>query len=998
MYHQELLYHVEKWLGEKDRFIYREMGTIDFEWAQSSEWLSYEEALQLDYSPIAEGTQWGGHWQYGWFKAEVQISELPEGTRPVLQLNLGGDTTTYINGKLAGSRDWQHRDLSLPAGTESGEVIHLLVETYAGHESGLPVTGSSRLAAVSEAWYQFFIDLNVLYQLRNALEPASLRVSEIDRGFRSLLAELDWSTSGAELERQALRGREILQPLLACVNGSTVPRLYMMGQSHLDIAWLWPLEETKRKIARTLSNQLALLEEYPEYRYVQSQPYLFQMTKELYPELYGRMKKLVAEGRIIPEGGAYVEPDTNIPSGESLVRQFLYGTRFFREEFGAENELLWLPDVFGYSGNLPQIMKKCGIRYFASVKMFQTYDNVVDPFPYNTFVWEGIDGSSVLAQLMDYGDFPNTLNVNYVIKQWKDRVQKDGISTLLTQFGYGDGGGGANRDDLETLRRLGNLEGVPRAEIATPSEFFADLQRQGLPDARYVGELYYPAHRGTFTSQAKMKAGNRQSEFALREAEIWSVYASLLGAAVTYPAAELDQLWKGLLLNQFHDILPGTSIARVHEEADRLFAGVRSSAEQLAHSAAAALTTPDPGSWTVLNSLGWRRDSILALPDGMQSVPGTQTYAGRQYARVSVPALGLTSLHTAIARPAPGGVTVSSRVLENRYLRVTLNEAGELAGLYDKETGREWLSGTSNRFRMFRDQPSRFDAWEIDRRYEEAELVLSGEAEITVGAEGPLFASLIVNRRLNESMLEQEIVLEAESRCVEFRTVVDWKERNKLLKTAFDLNLHAGEALHEIQFGYVKRPNHASRPHDADRFEVNQHKWSAMVEGERCFSILNDSKYGISAQRNLMSLSLLRSPVYPDEQADIGIHEFSYAIHTWNDGFTRNPVVREAYAFNSPLLIVPGAAPQPKTLLECSAANIIIDTVKQAEKGNRQWVVRLYESKGMSCDCALTVGLPVSAAAETDMLERQELASLKLNDDALQLQFKPFEVKTIVFE
>ncbi|WP_238404280.1 alpha-mannosidase [Paenibacillus paridis] len=1003
---KEWLYHIEKWLKEMEQYLYRHLQTISFEYMPVNQWLSYEEAIKGSYAPIASGTQWGEKWHYGWFKTTVELPAAAAGERVELRLALGSESTIYVNGRLAGAQDHQHHTLTLTREAVIGDCFEIVVEAYAGHDRELPVYKAATIEAIQQELYQFFIDLKVLFQLRGALSPNSLRVTEIDRGLLKLISKLDWSVNEAGLTALALEGRETMKPLLECVNGSTVPKLFMMGQSHLDIAWLWPIEETKRKIARTLSNQLSLLEEYPEYRYTQSQPYLFQLAKDLYPELYGRIKRFVAEGRIIPEGGMWVEPDTNIPSGESLIRQFLHGKRFFREEFGVDNEMLWLPDVFGYSGNLPQIMRKCGIQYFASVKMFQTYDNISDPFPFNTFTWEGIDGSSVAVHLMDYGPFPNPADVNFAVKQWEERVQKEGIATRLSQFGYGDGGGGANRDDLEFLRRMANLEGVPQTEISSPIEFFEDLKRRGMPEARYVGELYYPAHRGTLTSQAKMKRGNRKGELALREAELWSALAQLRGRSA-YPKQGLDDAWRKLLLLQFHDILPGNSISRVHEEAEQDFEELLLSADKLAHAAASALTDASRLGLTVFNSLPWERTVLVELPEGFvgaRKLDGEslahQFYQGKTVAKILVPGLNHLSLVQDQTEAVPGeGVKATASSLENEWLRLTLNEFGEITSLWDKETNEEWADGLCNEMLMYRDQPSNFDAWEIDRRYAESAIRLPEQAAIRVTAQGPLFAELYIERVINQSVVSQSVRLEAGSRRVEFRTSVDWREKHKLLKVGFAVNVHAAESLNEIQFGYVKRPNHYSRPHDADRYEVNQHKWSSLVEGDRVFSLLNDCKYGLNVAGKHMNLTLLRSPTWPDERADEGKHEFTYALHVWNKGFISNPVIREAYELNCPVLTLPGQAVPAPSLLACDRDNIIIESVKLAEDGSGDWIARLYEAKGASTRCLITAGIPIRSACETDMLEKQVVVTLELRQasQGIALAFTPFEVKTVRF-
>ncbi|OCT12935.1 alpha-mannosidase [Paenibacillus pectinilyticus] len=998
---QEYLFHIEKWLKEKEQRLYSPIGSVDFTYMLVNQWLPYEEAIQGSFGPVQPGTEWGKSSHYGWFKSTVILTPESAGKRVELQLNIGGESTIYVNGRLAGASDLQHSGVMLTQKAEAGDVFEILAEVYAGHDRALPIYGESKVVIVQEELYQFYIDLQTLLQLRNALEPSSLRVSEIDKGFRKLIATLDWSTNEEGLQLLAEQGRLILKPLLACVNGSTAPKLYMMGQSHLDIAWLWPIEETKRKIARTLSNQMALLEQYPEYTYVQSQPYLFQMVKDLYPELYGRLKFYVAEGRIIPEGGMWVEPDTNIPSGESLVRQFLYGKAFFREQFGVENEMLWLPDVFGYSGNLPQIMRKSGIRYFASVKMYQTYDNVADPFPYNTFTWEGIDGSEVSVHLLDYGPFPNPTDAAYVHLQWNERIQKQDISTRLVQFGYGDGGGGANRDDLESLRRMGNLEGLPQTVIASPIDYFEDLQQRGMPDSHYVGELYYPAHRGTFTTQAKMKKGNRAGEFALRDAELWSAVAAKQHGH-RYAKEALAETWRKLLLLQFHDILPGTSITRVHVEAEKAFTMVLEEARSMARGALQTLVAPHREGVTLFNSLAWERSALVELPSNMasdQKLLSSQVHDNKTYVKVQLPAMGYTDLNTASvsAEFLNNELAATPTSLENQWLKLTLNTFGEITSLIDKETGEEWLGGRSNQFLMYRDQTSNYDAWEIDRRYADSAIELHEPARITVLAEGPLFASILVERTLNQSTLTQEIRLEAGSRRVDFRTKILWKEKHKLLKVGFHVNLHSQEVLSEIQFGYVKRPNHFSRIHDADRYEVNQHKWSAFVEGDRCFSLLNDSKYGMNASGKHMNLTLLRGATYPDERADEGVHEFTYAMHIWHKGFMSDPVIQEAYELNSPIIIAAGSAQQSFRLAHCDRKNIIIDTIKLAEDGSGDWILRAYESKGATTRCSLTLGVDFKRAIETNMLEEpiDHVSIDRIDASTLSLSFTPFEVKTI---
>ncbi|WP_169081349.1 alpha-mannosidase [Paenibacillus sp. PL91] len=1000
----EIQYLVEKLLKEKNRWIYTKIAPVEFAGFETKERLSYMKIGDYRFEPMQVGDRWGGNWIYAWLRASITVPPEAEGKRLVALADFGSEATIYMNGVVRGALDLQHDSVTLTRSAKAGETFEIVAEAYAGHSNRQPVFGSSYLCVFEEEIYQFFIDLECLWQVREHIDSNSLRASEINRCMHQVIAMIDFSLRGEVLTDNVKQCRKLMEPYLACVNGSTSPLLYLMGQSHLDIAWLWPIEETKRKIARTMSNQLSLMEEYPDYRYTQSQPYLFQLAKDLYPELYARIKKRVAEGRIIPEGGMWVESDTNLPAGESLIRQFVHGKRFFLEEFGKENEMLWLPDVFGYSGNMPQIMKGCGLRFFASVKMFQTYENVVDPFPYNTFLWEGIDGTQILTHLLDYGDYPIRVNPSFLINQWNDRVQKDDIATRLVQFGHGDGGGGANRDDLEFLRRLHNLEGVPRTKHGSPIEYFHDQIERGLPNAKYVGELYYPAHRATYTTQAKLKQLNRKAEIGFRETEIWGAAAQKLQGK-EYPYEEMDRLWKRLLLQHFHDILPGTSIHRVHEEAQAELAALNETVFDMAAGTRQKLADGERDGITVFNSLSWHRRELVALPDGVdgiadqsgQAIP-VQRYDGCLYAEVEAPSVGWATYSVSDAsKPAAAraALTATASRMENEYMTIVINERGELISIVDKETGSEWAAHACNVMKMYRDQPSAFDAWEIDRRYRMSPVELTDKADITVTANGPLFAAIRVERKLHQSTMVQDIKLRSGSRRIEFHTTVHWNETNKMLRVDFPVRVHANESMQEIQFGYVKRPNHASRPHDADRYEVCQHKWSALAETNRGFALLNDCKYGISIQDHLMSMTLLRSPTYPDETSDQGTHQFTFGFLVWNGSFLDSPVVREAYELNYPVSLTPqGSRVAEQSLLQVDRDTVIAETMKLAEDGSGDWIVRLYESKGASVSCGLHAGLPVNVAYETDMLEGN-IVELPCRNGSLSLRFRPFEVKTI---
>jgi len=1012
---------IDSWRKELRNHFYDPLGAIEMSGFTTRDQLAVEEALKGDFKATPPGTRWGANWEYGWFRGKLVLPVEAAGKRIVMRIDVGAESVIFVNDSLTGASDAHHTEVTASMHGIPGERYEVVVEGYAGHgprvhdagptppgrvtvpepDATQATVGYSSFGVWQEDAYQLWIDVETLYHVRNSIDQDSLRVAEIDQGLREFTTVVDFEQGHAGLMESVRAGRERLRPLLDCVNGSTAPSMFSFGHAHIDLAWLWPLAETERKAARTLATQLALMEEYPEYRLLQSQPYIYRILKARYPRLYERVRKATMAGQLIPEGGAWVESDTNVPSGESLIRQLVHGKRFFEEELGVNNELLWLPDVFGYSGALPQIMRDCGIRYFSTAKIMWGYD-ASDPFPHNTFVWEGIDGSEVLVHLCN--NYNSHTDPASVIQRWSERVQKDGISTRLLPFGWGDGGGGPTRDHLEYIRRLRDLEGAPRVRMCSPVDYFKDQEARGWPEVRYVGELYLQCHRGTLTSQARVKSDNRRCEFVLREAEIWGATARALGG-YAYPRREIDEAWKKVLLNQFHDILPGSSIQRVYEDTRAAHDEVISIASEVASTAASVLTEKSRAV-TIFNSLSWERAALVALPPGCSGainsageVLPSQLIDNRTSVEVLVPSCGWTTLHLTDDRKA-ATVTESSsnpspkcRLLENEVLLVEFNERGEITSIFDKEIGRELAAGPCNSLKMYRDVPSKWDAWDIDSMYPLTPVDLGDAESIDVVSTGPLVTKIHVKRQLNHSAMTQEISLRRGSRQVRFRTVIDWQESHKLLKVAFPVNIHASEAIHEIQFGHIRRPNHQSRPFDADRFEVANHKWSAITEENRGFAVLNDCKYGVNVLGNSINLTLLKAPLAPDMSADKGRHEFTYAFYAWNDSLADSGVVREAYELNCPVMTVPGAAGE-RALLSVDAPNVIIETVKPAEDGSEDIVVRMYDSKRMATSCTLSSSLPVAGAEETDMLENSR-GELPCHNNRIALEFRAFEVKTL---
>ena len=1017
---KEWLHRIQRWESVLWETCYRPLGELTLSGFTTFDHLTADQASHADFSPMPPGTSWGAKWEYGWFKTSLVVPPDAVGQRlvftavPAMQDPHPGECLCWANGKEAGSFGWARQFITLSTHALPGTEYHLLMEAYAGHgklvvDGGpLPfgaervvdppstqcLVGETSFGIWREDIYQLAVDFSTLLDLYKGLDPLSLRVAEIGQGLMQATLIVDPELPDLEYQKSAQIARQQLRPLLACTNGSTAPTLFAFGHAHIDVAWLWPLAETERKIARTIANQLALIDEYPEYIFLQSQPQLYQMLRNKYPDLYERLKDAVSAGRIIADGAMWVEADTNLTSGESLIRQILVGKHFFQGEFGIDSKILWLPDVFGYSGSLPQILRGCGCTGFATQKITWAYHGG-EAFPYNTFSWEGIDGTSIPAHI--FTDYNSQTRPSALLERWNTRLQMQGINSMILAFGWGDGGGGPTRDHLEFLRRSTDLEGVPRTKFASPSEFFANLPpHAGLP--RYVGELYFQAHRGTYTSQSRVKKANRRLEFALREAEFWGSTARIL-TAHPFTQDSLESAWKTLLLHQFHDILPGSSIQRVYQEAEAVLTSAIEEAEEHARQAASALLvnsselgSTDNGPITIFNSLSWPRTTIIDHHNEQAEV--TIPACGWITIRGDSPAFGMPPIDgfafgvgaTSSARAEPGK-------LENEFLLARFDDDGRLVNLVEKSSNWEVMDGIGNLFCLYKDVPSAWDAWDIDSIAELQPIDTSEPVHLEVLDPGPLVAQLGLTRSLSNSTITQVITLQRGSRRLEFFTSIDWQEQHKLLKVAFPINIHANEAIHEIQFGHLRRPTHRSRQYDADRFEVCNHKWTALADDQHGAAILNDSKYGLSVDRSTIKLTLLKSAIAPDPHADRGRQSFTYAIYPWVGALAQSRVVQEAYELNIPPLILNGTAKEG-SIFQISASNIILDTMKPAEDRSPDLILRLYESVHAATHCILTTSFPVQSATQTNMLE-EDIKPLHIHQNKVELTFRPFEIKTI---
>ena len=975
------------WAEQFPKHYYRAFGTLDMEYFTTMDRLTFEEAARGSFTPASAGMRWGRKWEYGWFRTSLTVPKELDGKRVVIALNTAEEMLVWVNGAEAGSIDKQHRTVTLSRRARAGERYEITAECYAGHgprrEDAGPVAWGeetvpepeefqvtvtpSHFGAWNEELFQVAMDYFTLWSLVQKLPERSLRAEKIIAGLKKFTYIADFELPEPGLTESVVRAGEVLKPLLACRNGSTAPEFTVFGQSHIDLAWLWPVEETVRKSARTYANQLALMEEYGDYRFLLCEPPILEWLRELYPRVWDRVKEKAAEGKFCPEGAVWVESDTNIPSGESLIRQFVWGKRWFRKELGVETLLAWMPDTFGFSAALPQIMKKCGVPYFATQKLSRQ-DPEAEPFPYNVFWWEGLDGSRVLSH--SYKKNNAVFQSGDLITRWEeDRVQREHMDGMMYPFGYGDGGGGPTREMAEMARRCEDLEGAPRCRMESPVRFF---ERQTQVEETWRGELYLAWHRGTLTSQARTKRGIRRAEITLKLVEYHMAQRMLAGGDLL-PAwrEKLEGLWKILLFDQFHDIAPGTSIARVHERAERELAQVRD------------------GGWALLREL-------LGAPEGEKAVVCNHLSWPRRVGGVAVPAQGCAEIDLNAEKIPPARVDWTPEKeyyeLRNKNLVCRVDRYGQLVSVKRTGWSREYLSAAGNRFLMFKDVNTCYDAWELGSMYERLPVKLEEDAKIEVveDAEG---AALIVERRLGNSRLWQKILLGHDADRIDFVTKIDWQERHRLLKVAFPVNVYTNEAIHEVQFGYVKRPTHRSRPSDRDRYEVSNQRYTAVEDGGAGAAVLNDYKYGVNVVGSEIRLTLLKAPMMPDMHADRGMQEFTYAFYPFEGPFQESNVVREAVELNEPTVFAPAGTVQ-RLILAPAQKNIVVDTVKPADTVERALLVRVYETMGMDTEATFAVGGGITRVEETDMLEEhpRELS----RGEALRVRFGAFEIKTFL--
>ena len=996
------------------------------------------------YEPLAAGTRWGRAWDTMWLHVTGEVPPEWAGRRVEALIDpgyAGGPGFTceglaYLpDGTPVKGLHPQSRYVPIHAhghGPErgiarGGERLEWYVELAANpdimgdnrmntpqsdvvsrRDEEIYVFRGAELAVLREDVAGLALDLQVLGDLMHSLAVEDPRRAEITLGIERALDALDYH----DVPATAARAREPLTGLLARHSHETVHRISAIGNAHIDTAWLWPLRETRRKVARTFANALDLQRDYPEYLFAAPQAQQYAWLKETHPSVYAQVKGAVAHRRWLPIGGAWVEADGNLPGGEALARQLVHGKRFFLGEFGVETAGVWLPDSFGYTAAYPQVARLARNDWFVTQKLSW---NQTDTFPHHTFWWEGLDGTRIFTHFPPADTYNGAMGVEELQRASRQFRDKGGASRSLYPFGYGDGGGGPTREMLERYRRVTDLEGLPRVAIEAPDEFFAAARAEyGERAPVWSGELYLELHRGTLTTQARSKAGNRRCEHLLREAELWCATAAVLGAGFPYPYDELDRLWKTVLTLQFHDILPGSSITWVHREAEETYAALTAELGALIDRAARAL----PGASTLdepavaEGAAEPAEADEPAEPAEAEEPTGPTAYrvlnagpalraevtdgpAGPAFA--VAPALALGTLRAA---PRVHTVTVEHPeegviVLANGAVRVSLGDglitsfldlreppgSADLAGLAPRELIPPGHVG--NLLQVHPDVPNEWDAWDIDRHYLNTREDLRAAQSVRVIEEHPLRARVEVVRAYRDSTITQTYVLRAGSPRLDVVTRIDWRERERLLKAAFPLAVHAQDALAEIQYGHVSRPTHENTSWDWARFEACAHRWIHVGEGAGTAAfgvgVLTDSTYGHDVSRAVGSdgarvttvrLTLLRSPNGPDPSADAGLHEFTYALAPGDVPAT----IREAYALNLPLRLVPAtadgaAAPPPALVGVYSEQGALVEAVKLADDRSGDVIVRLYEAYGGRARARISAPFPVADVVACDLLE-----------------------------
>ena len=974
------------------------------------------------------GDDFAGRDRYLWVRKKVRLPKHRDGYEAYGLFNFGEtggallsgfESLLYVDGQPYQGVDTFHNDVNFESLAD--RTVELTFLLWTGLEGGGPKRElchrfqRADVGYLHQATDELYYLTKAMAETLHYLEDANPDKFVLIRALEHVFATINWDEecfyASAEEALRALKSELSAFPRKSNVTVNAV------GHTHIDVAWLWRLKHTREKAQRSFSTVLRLMNEFDDYVFLQSQPQLYQYIQKDNPALYERIRERVAEGRWEADGGMWLEADCNISSGEALTRQFLYGMRFLEKEFGRRCEFLWLPDVFGYSWALPQILNGVGIHTFMTTKISW---NQFNSMPHDLFRWRGMDGSEVMTYFIStpsegeafdkrMATYNGMMNPHSVVGSWEKFHDKNLSNETLISYGFGDGGGGVNREMLKMRRAMDSIPGLPSVKPSRANEFFKRLHKRMDREDQYIpvwdGELYLEFHRGTYTSQAWNKKMNRRMEFALAETEWLSTQAWLSGGA--YDRKALTDGWQTLLRNQFHDIIPGSSIHEVYEDCHREYGQLEASLRELQTEEMAVLSVPEKDSYTVWNFGSFARTDevkIFETRDGcFLDRQGKRLHAQKTeegyWVELSVDALSAAVLRFEETNCAgqqedlPFVWEAEAQKLQTPHYIAEWNEKGQLVRLFDRDNDREVLPAGScaNVLEIYEDKPLNFDNWDVDLFHLLKHEEIAAESSPELILNGALRLVLRFRYRYHRSRFEQDVVFHAGSRRIDFETRAEWYEDHRLLKAAFPVDIRTTKAVYDVQYGHVERPTHFNTSWDYARFEVVAHKWADLSEEGYGVSLLNDCKYGHSAHDNVLRITLLKSGKYPDEEADMGLHEFTYALLPHEGSVTVGDTIEEATKLNLPLRTAEHKAWEARPLFFSDTRSVAVDAVKLAEE-DETIILRIHECRGSHTSVTLCPSFEMAAYAPCNLLE--ETIAEKQNACKITSRLRPFEIQT----
>lgn len=988
---------------------------------------------------IKTGETWKGRDLYLWMQKEVDIPSNWE-NKTVVGIfdfgetgagnNSGFESLFYLNNKPYQGVDSNHKEVFLPKDI-NGTRVELIFRLWTGLEGGgIPREQEHRINRAQLAWLDekvddLFYNASVILETIGELDEYSPDKVHLTKILNNAFKLIDWAYPGNEDFYNSLHeASDYLNKEIDKIDKHSVVNVTCIGHTHIDVAWLWRLKHTREKCARSFSTALRLMERYPEYIFLQTQPQLYEYVKNDYPELYEAIKQKVKDGNWEVDGGMWLEADCNIPSGESLVRQILVGSRFIKEEFNKDVEYLWLPDVFGYSWALPQILKKSGIDMFMTTKIsWNQYNRML----HDTFKWRGIDGSEILTHFITtpepwsqpgswFYTYNGRLTPKTVKGVWDAYTDKGITNDLLVSYGFGDGGGGVNREMLEYRKRLDKMPGLPNVKTGKASEYFRCLKEKVEKTEEYVhtwdGELYLEYHRGTYTSQAYTKMMNRKLELLYRETEWLSTVACLTNNDWSlYANNEIAKGWKTILRNQFHDIIPGSSITEVYEDAKQEYKEAEDIALDIQNKLEEIYINKDEHTWTIVNNSNWDRNESIDIKcdeDGsFYDEDGNKLKYQRNKDEYTVeikniPALGYKRIILKVDDVQDDNNSVfeycDGKISTPKY-NIEWNEYGQLTSIYDKENKREVLAKgeRGNVLQMFEDKPMAHEAWDIDIFYQEKTREVKDLQSVELIEDGNIKAVIRFKYKYMNTTISQDMIVYANSNRIDFKTNVDWREKKQLLKVAFVVDIRSTMATYDVQFGNVKRPTHWNTSWDRARFESVAQQWVDLSERNYGVSLLNNCKYGHDIKDNVMRLTLLKSATHPDPVQDQGEQNFTYSLLPHSGDFIDGNTVKHAYELNQPLKSIKGMLKSEvkKQLFKFNDANILVDAIKKAEDED-MIIIRFHDYSGSRQNVSIDSDYEITGWMETNLMEKP-IENLR-NENSINVVVNPYEIKTLMIK